>query len=499
MKETPKAKPGWSALLDRLPSRRASAAVEMFRNSAAEAQRSRLPQMAAALSYRTIFGLIPVMVVALVALRFFATDADVSNLLSRALSYSGLSSISIDESKAGEIGPFLPDESAPATAPAPAPATAGAPGDSVKTTGSEHLDRWIQGLVAKVSAIDFKTVGLIGLAALIYAAISMLVEIERAFNQIYRVPVGRSWARRITQYWTLLTLGSLGLGATFWVGQKFTGWLEANAAWEGSSHTLIVAAVGYMATTAISTLLFLLAYTVVPNTRVKIMPALAGAVFAALLWEAGKWGFSEYIHFSTGLTRLYGSLALVPLFLLWVYVTWVIVLFGLNFSYYLQYGRHHTRAQPSESLVPAIVDPAATLALMGALARRFESGQSSGAKGLSGEIGVQEPIVRQMLERLSVAGLILPVKSDDASRESLFTLARPPERIEAEQVLRVGEELAGGTAGGAIARPLHQARLEHLRGRSLAAFLAAGEPVSPDLAVKRQERPVRPSVPNRET
>jgi membrane protein len=456
----------YKALFTRLTHRHV-ATVNLFRNSAAEAQKSRLPQMAAALAYRTVFGLIPVFVVSLVAIRvFFASNDRIAQLVTQMLTYSGLSSIAVEEQ-----GPPVPEGAVEATGAANA-----------------HLDQWIKELVEKVGGINFAAVGWVSLGALLYAAISMLVEVERAFNQIYRVPAGRSWARRITQYWTLMTLGTLGLALTFVMGEKFTTWLNATATWGGRSNAIFLGLAGYMVTVGISAALFLLAYIVVPNTRVAIRPALAGALVSACLWEAGKWGLSQYIRSSSsGYARLYGSLALVPLFLLWVYVTWVIVLFGLNFAYYLQHGRHQTKAQPSEMLAPVIIDPASTLALMAAMARRFDAGKPSEPRSLGEEIGVQEPIARQMLERLAAAGLVLPVRTDEQSGPR-YSLARPPARIEAEEVLKVGEELSGGVKADPVSQVMREARLERVRGRSLMAFLSDG-------GAAAERRPARPATP----
>jgi membrane protein len=407
--------------------------------------------MAAALAYRTVFGLIPVMVVSLVAIKvFFGSQERLTEMVNKILVLSGLSEITVREVP---VGP-MPDAASAAAA----------------TVDNAHLDQWIKDLVTKVSDINFAAVGWVSLAALVYAAISMLVEVERAFNQIYRVPAGRSWVRRVTQYWTLMTLGTVGLAATFFVGEKFTGWLAANATWGGRSNAIFLAGAGFLTTVTISAALFLLAYTVVPNTRVKIGPAIAGALLAAFLWEAGKWGLSQYIRYSAGYSRLYGSLALLPLFLLWVYVTWVIVLFGLNFAYYLQYGRHHTRAQPTELLAPVVIDPAMALALMAAMASRFESGKPSDPKSLATEIGIQEPIARQLLERLSASGMILPVKTDEQTGPR-YSLSRPPSQIDAAEVLKLGEDLSGGTRPDPVSQTMREARLQRVNGRSLASFL----------------------------
>ena len=487
---------------DRNHVRAARRTVALVRTATAEAQRSKLPQMAAALAFRTIFSLIPVMVVALVGLRFFYDDKDIAGALNQALEYSGISSIAVDQQEMGPFPPWdprsggappgsvTPPMEAPPV-PGPDPVIGATP--TQPTTGSDRLDEWLGDLVNRVSTVNLKAVSAIGILFVIYAAIGMLVEIERAFNQIYRVPVGRSWVRRIMQYWTLLTLGTLGLFATFYVGQKFMGWLTNAAQLSGpdGERTLAVAALGYFTTVAISTAMLLLMYMVVPNTKVRVWHALAGAFLAALLWEAGKWGFTQYLHYSAFYARLYGSIALIPLFLLWVYLTWIIVLVGLQVSYYLQHGRHQTVAQPAEVQEPAIVDPSASLMLMGALARSFEAGKPSPAAELAARVGVQPGIIRQMLSSLAEAGVALRIPGEDG--DDRYTLARPTDKISAEEVLRIGETLANPTARplDPIAERMRQARLDLVRNRSVAECLGmrAKPADEPEILVTTPEPP----------
>lgn len=413
--------------------------------------------MAAALTYRTVFGMIPVIVVGLVVVRvFLATDEDVADLIRQALRFAGLSVIAVSEPL---VGPF--PEGEPPVPPAAA-----------------YLEEWILTLVRKVNAINFKAVGLASLGVLIYAAIAMMVEIERAFNQVCGVVAGRSWAQRVARYWTLLTLGTTGLVATFWLGQRFTGVLSS-AEWLGSGQATLVIASGYVTTVAISTLLFLLAYALMPNVRLRLMPALAGAALAAVLWEAGKWGFTQYLHFSRGLTRLYGSLALIPLFLLWVYLTWLIVLMGLEVACRLD-GRSGAE---SETAGGEIVDPALTFVVMRLAANAFDAGQVLEAEEVARRAQVSHAAARRVLHALADAGLLLRVQTGSRRGES-FTLAGPLQNIDAERVLTVGERLAAERGGALIPACVIEARHACVRGQSLARVLEdvradAGPPPAP--------------------
>lgn len=482
--------------------------VKAIRDTAAEAQASQLPQMAAALAYRSIFGLIPMLVVGLVAVKqFFATEQDMTRMVTELLQYAGLAEISVEHSQAQFVGPPAPPdlgvpsgaEAPPVAAPDAPVGGGGGPSPPEAGTGSARLDHWIRDLVGRVGDIRWSTIGWIGLATLIYAAISMLVEVERAFNQIYRVPIGRSWARRITQYWTLLTLGTLCLLATFYLGEQFKTWAIRLAEQQGvlvGGRGLTVGLIGFCVTASISTLLFLLAYTTVPNTRVQIHAAIVGALVAGIGWEGGKWLFTLYLRFSASDSyfRLYGSIALIPLFMLWVYFTWLIALFGLQVAYQLQHVQRRTIAQPEEQIQPVIVDPAAILSISAALAQRFEKGESSTAAEVAARTGVVAPIAARMLDRLVESGFVHKVQRDGDERA--FALARAPERIPAEDLLRLGEALAASAGDAAVTRPLEpfrSSRLDYVHGKTLAALCesngAASAPAPPP------QPPGAPAVP----
>lgn len=449
--------------------------------------RSRLPQMAAALSYRTIFSLIPMLVVGLVVLKAFTTEEDMTTLLEDALDYSGLSQIAVNEDarESDLLGPPLgegdggenPDE--PSEEEADRPEGGEAEDESEGAGGSEEegpaetaVDDWIEERVKQIATVKLGAVGIFGVLLLVYAALSMLVEVERAFNQITHAPTGRAWHKRVTQYWTVLTLGALLLLATFYVGQRFTGLVASLA---GSKGQFLVGVAGYGVTVAISTLLLLFMYVTMPNTRVQVRPALAGAFLAALLWEAGKWGFTQYIDYSANYARLYGSLALIPLFLLWIYLTWIIVLFGLHVTWAIQTRRawlHSTSHEEDDG--PAIVDPVAILTVAGVVARAFEKGRALDAGDVAGQAGLSEQTAMRMLQALVRAHVVHQIEEED---EEGFTLARPPSAISARELMGVLpgiESRSGNDPAGRARREVDEARRTALGERSLADLLGSG-------------------------
>ncbi len=465
--------------------RPADPALTTVRSAAADAQRSRLPQMAAALAYRTIFGLLPVIIVALVAVKYFASEEHVRTAVEKSLEYSGLSAIAVPKEIAAEwgsgmIGPPPPPSSDPGhSGSEPATDAAQTPGTGSAQPGPPAaVDKWITDLIERVNSISLKAIGFAGAAMLVYAAMAMLVEVERAFNQIYRVPRGRSWIRRVMQYWTLLTLGPLALIATFYVGQQFMGRAEKLAAAGGvelGAGTVTMTAIGYATTVAISTGFFFVAYISVPNTKVRVRPALVGALAAAILWEAGKWGFTQYLTYFTGTARLYGALALIPLFLLWVYFTWLIVLFGLQIAYEMQHGRAKTRAQPFQDFGPTLVDPAAALVVLTSIARGFESGKTLDAPAIAKSTGLPDPVVRMVLARLAERTLLHRIDGAADEVEPAFALARSPATIRVSEILEMGYELAGMTGEDDAIVRLHKAQLDAVGEQTLASITGVGQ------------------------
>jgi len=104
-------------------------------------------------------------------------------------------------------------------------------------------------------------------------------------------------------------------------------------------HELIRTTINYMLPFLLIFVIILLAYRVLPNTKVKASPAIIGALVTTVLFSCARWGFGIYVTKYAHFDRIYGILGTLPAFLMWVYISWVIVLFGAEVSYTLQYHR----------------------------------------------------------------------------------------------------------------------------------------------------------------
>ncbi len=164
----------------------------------------------------------------------------------------------------------------------------------------------------------------VGIAFLFVTAIIVLLTIDRAFNQIWRVPRPRSTVQRVFIYWALLTVGPLLVGASL----SLTSWLVSQSL--GLVKDIPLAAEVMLDTVPVllTGFTFTLAYITIPNRRVLVRDALTGGVLAALAFEGMKHGFAFYIGQFPTYKLVYGAFASVPIFLLWIYLSWVVVLLG---------------------------------------------------------------------------------------------------------------------------------------------------------------------------
>jgi membrane protein len=164
----------------------------------------------------------------------------------------------------------------------------------------------------------------LGAAALIVTTVAMMLTIDRAFNQIWRVRTSRPFTQRLVVYWAALTLGPLLIGVSITVTSYLltaTGDLIPNSSVMGA---LFYTGISILLSTGAFTLL----YIAVPNRLVDWRDAACGGFLAATVFEFAKRTFVAFITQFPTYTMIYGALAAVPIFLLWVYVSWLITLMG---------------------------------------------------------------------------------------------------------------------------------------------------------------------------
>ena len=429
-------------------------AVGIARYGAHELKEDRASQMAAALTYRTIFSLIPLFVLSLLVFNAFGGFESVGgNLRETLYDYLGLSSIQLDDTAEtpmemdvapgppvltpeGEPIPTTPDQVVPV-----APAE-----ESGAAETQARVDQLLTDLQNQVAEVNFTSIGLVGLALLIWAGLSLVVSLENCFNRIYHAPHGRPWHLRITIYWAVITLGPVLVALSFFMTNRLIETAQSLDAF-GVVHWAL-SLLTPLASTAATWLLLVLIYKLLPNAKVQLRAALIGSLVAAVLWESSKWGFRFYVQRAVGYSALYGSLGLVPLFLLWMYLTWLIILFGLEISYVIQTvkdTRFIRAARNLEASRDTLVESHSVLAVAAALGRAFDRGEAVSVNDLTRRVRLPGHAVERLIQALKEAGLIHPEESGDDGPGD-FRLSRPAEAIEAIDILRAGRAVSAAPA-----------------------------------------------------
>jgi membrane protein len=209
--------------------------------------------------------------------------------------------------------------------------------------------------------------GLVGLAV---TAILLMSNINGALNAIWRVAEARPFVMRMMVYWMLLTLGPLLIGASLSVSS----YAFAAVQWLDVGQVTELRVVSRLLSMALATLGFGLIYFVVPNRPIHPGHALVGGLMAAVLLETLKASFGFYLQQFPSYQLVYGAISAIPIFLIWMYLSWVVVLFGAEATAALPEWRA-ARARGTHK-----VGPGAGLALGLSLMARLWRGSRTGAR-----------------------------------------------------------------------------------------------------------------------
>jgi len=264
----------------------------VMRQGARQLSQDRATMMAASLTYRTLFGLLPVTVVgASVAKSIMGIDR-FQEFLHQSIEALGLNQVQLDISEQGT---------------------------------AVTLGGWLSELVSSGLSINVSALTWIGLLVLVYSAIALLVDIETCFNIICQAKRARKWLRRLPLYWFVLTFGPVLIALGFWTDAQVDAFFAAYIHWEWF-HVVI----SWIWDFALICFSVFLLYRMVPTCVVSLRPTLIGACITTVLLLLGKETLGLYFNHALSLKQLYGSIGLVPVFMFWLYLMWIIILFGLQ-------------------------------------------------------------------------------------------------------------------------------------------------------------------------
>jgi membrane protein len=263
---------------------------------------------------------------------------------------------------------------------------------------------------------------------LFWTAIMMLIRMEETFNDIWGVTRGRDWWARITNYFFTIVFGpallmtAIGLasGPRFQKTRNLIGLMP-----------FLEPLVSQLLPVIIISITFALVYKLMPNTKVRFSAALAGGSLAGTSWYLFN-VFSLYLGSSAvNASKIYGSLFLVPLLMVGLYVVWVIVLFGAQVAYAFQNRESYMQERIAENVNQRGREFVA-LRLMTCIGQNFHRGlPPASVQQMSRELGIPSKLVQQVLQTLLAARLVVEVHG----LEPGYVPARPLETINCHHIL----------------------------------------------------------------
>lgn len=389
---------------------------------------------AAALTYTTVLSLVPLL----------------------AFSFAILKGLGFyKELREEHIDPYL-DQVFGALPPEPVSATKSESAVETAQTGLAQLRGGFDKVLDLVDQTDVKGLGALGLLVLLLAALRLLSSIEEAFNEIWGVDRPRRWIRKLSDYLTIVIVTPillvLAVGLTTAVQNAgFVEFLHAHLPID-----LVVEVVVRLAPLFIASAVFTLVFLVMPNRRTRLRSALIGGFVAGTLWQIV---LEVHIAFQIGVANynaIYAGFAALPIFLVWLQLSWQIVLFGAELAFAHESEReYHGYASlaASEPRRQAFKEQVALRALV-RIADAFLAGAPPlDASTLGKEIGVHPRDVDDVLSELARSGIVSHAESEDRSQPTWLP-ARSPERIRVADVVSVlrGDGEPGPRARGELDR-----------------------------------------------
>ncbi|KAF0203158.1 MAG: hypothetical protein FD173_1848 [Gallionellaceae bacterium] len=325
--------------------------AHFVRYVAAKFKQDKCTQMAASLTFDTLLSLVPLITIALTLFSAFPVFDDFSQEIKRFL-----------------LANMLPE------------------------TGGKMISRYVEQFAESASKLTA-----FGLAFLAFTAMLIMVTIDNAFSTIWRVSKPRPLVKRVLVYWAVITLAPLLIGASL----SLTSWLVGLSIGY-AKHTPVFGAITLKVVPVIlTTLAFSLLFRVLPNRYVPMRHAFIGGVVAAAAFETIHRGFGFFIsHFST-YKLIYGAFASIPIFLLWIYLSWLTILLGALIAASLSRWRHRGMRHPASSAQLYFA-----VRILGKIQAGMKDGEAQSVSSLSQCLHLAFEETELILEKLQHADIV---------------------------------------------------------------------------------------------
>lgn len=287
----------------------------------------------------------------------------------------------------------------------------------VPETGGRMISRYVEQFAESASRLTA-----VGITALGVTAMWMMLTIDNAFHRIFRASRQRRMLQRVLVYWAVITLAPLLVGASL----SLTSWLAGLSPGSGRQISAFDANLLKLFSVVLTSAAFTLLFRVVPNRYVPVRHALIGGVVAAIAFEAMNRGFAYYITQFPTYKLVYGAFASLPIFLLWIYLSWLMLLFGAITAAAIPHwrSRHALKIDQPARLYYA-------MHILKEMDRGLQNGEVHGLPELSRQLRIGYEEVENIMSQLAKARMVGKLS------ESGWGLVRTPDRIPVSELTRL--------------------------------------------------------------
>jgi len=267
-------------------------------------------------------------------------------------------------------------------------------------------------IIGFVENVKVGVLGTLGLLFLLYTVVSLTQKVESSFNYVWRVERLRGLAQRFASYLSVIMVGpvlmftALGVTATIASNSVVRHLIEIEPF--GQLFLLAGKLLPYLLVIAVFSFL----YIFVPNTRVKLLPALIGGTVAGILWETSGWGFAHFIANSTKYAAIYSSFAILILLLIWLYLSWLILLLGSQVAFYVQFPQYLTRRPVQMELSNRLRERLALHVMVLIADRHAHNGEPWTLESMVDYLGLPMQPVHKVLRLLMEIGYLSETSDD---------------------------------------------------------------------------------------
>jgi membrane protein len=255
--------------------------------------------------------------------------------------------------------------------------------------------------------------GSVGLAFLLYTVVSTIQKLEEAFNFAWHVERPRSVMRRVSEYLSLMVIGPVFLVIVFSLFGAVAAHTSMQWLTEHEPFGTIVRAFGYVGPFLFVTGVFTFLYAFIPNTRVRLLAALVGGVTAGILWAASGALFARIVAASTNMVAIYAGFAIFLATLIWIYLSWLILLIGAQLSFYVQNPRYLRVGQGHVRLTSALRERLAFTVML-LIARKFVAGEAPWQqRALAEDLEIPGSALASVIRSLERAGLLTLTEDEE--------------------------------------------------------------------------------------